>query len=303
MDLNHLRTFEQVAEAGSLAAAARSLGVPTSTVSRHLSRLEEELGGDLLHRGPRTATLTDLGEAVLARSRQPLRELSQIASELPELTPRGTIRIAAPSNLALSVSFASMLVSFRRAYPAVDVDLDFSKWLDDPVESGVDVAFRPFSTVSDAAHLVVRRLPSVSLRLYAATAYLARRDRPKRIEDLRSHEMVAPRFRAGRPLVLQRGKRLVEVEPRVAFVGDDLSFVLAMVDAGAGYAVIPEAEARSRLEAGRLLPLLPGWKLAPLVPAMVWHKRRFMAPRLRVFIDFVAAELGRATKKARSSLG
>lgn len=87
--------------------------------------------------------------------------------------------------------------------------------------------------------------------------------------------MVLPRFAAGRALSLYRGKRLVEIESRVAFVGDDLSFVLAMVRAGAGFAMIPEAEASADVDGGRLQMVLRGWRLAPLAPAMVWARQRF----------------------------
>lgn len=75
MDLNHLNTFATVVRLGSLSAAARAMGVPTSTVSRQLSRLERTLGVDLIHRGARRVSLTEAGAEVLARSQQPLREL------------------------------------------------------------------------------------------------------------------------------------------------------------------------------------------------------------------------------------
>lgn len=292
MDLNHLRTFQLVVASGSLAAAARTLGVPTSTVSRHISRLEETLGADLLHRGPRRIAVTEAGESILTRSRQPLRELLDLASDRPGTTPSGTLRIAAPSNVVLAPAFASMLVEFRRQHPNVEMDVDCSAWLSDLVDDGFDVGFRPYGTLRDRPDLMVRRLAPIELRLYAAPGYLQRAGRPASVDDLRRHDMVVPRFLRGRPLSLHRGKRLVEVEPRVVFVGDDLSFVLAMVQAGAGFAVIPAPEAKHRVDAGALAPVLPGWRLAPLQPAVVWLRRRFVAPRVRAFVNFVGRALG-----------
>lgn len=289
IDLNHLRTFQRVAEHGSLAEAARSLGVPTSTVSRHLSRLEDALGADLVHRGSRRVALTELGEAVLDRCRAPLLELAKLAEEPSRAR---SLRIAAPSNVATAPPFASMLVAYRRRHPSIEIDVDFSAWLEDPVESRCDVIFRPFNTVRDRPDLMVRRLPAVTLRLYAAPSYLGRRARPSRVEELREHEMVVPRFLLGRPLILRRGKRELALEPKVAFVGDDLSFVLPLLEAGAGYGIVPEREARARVELGRLERILPGWRLPSLSPAMVWPRRRFLPPRTRAFIDFVADRLG-----------
>lgn len=290
MDLNHLRTFQRVAALGSFAEAARKLGVPTSTVSRHVRRLEESLGVDLVVRGPRTVSVTEAGDAVLARSKQPLEQLQQLASELPTAVPQGTLRIAAPSNVVLRPAFASMLADFRRAYPDIEFDVDFSGWMSTSFSEGYDVAFRPFSTVRDTPDLMVRRLRALRLGLYASPSYVEFRGGSARIGDLHDWDMIMPRFIERQVLTLHRGKRVVELQPRVAFVGDDLSFVVAMVRAGAGFAIVPETDAS--VESGDLKPVLPGWQLAPLVPAMVWTRGRFTPLRVRLFLEFAAARLG-----------
>ena len=293
MNLNHLRTFVLVAEHGSLSAAARALGVPASTVSRHVVGLEAALGTDLVHRGARHVTLTVSGSEVLARCQAPLRDLAEIASGLAVGEPAGRLRITAPTNLTLSTRFISMLVRFQQAYPNVQVDMDGSAWNLDPIDQGFDVAFRPLHTVRDASDRIVRRLSTLPLGLYASPAYVQRRGLPECVEALVHHDMVSARLLVGQPLTLVCGEQQVRVVPRVLAVGDDLSFVLSMVQAGAGYGVIPELEAQAR--AGAWVRVLPAWSLKPLVPAIVWPRRRFAVPRVRAFVDFAAAALGEPT--------
>ncbi|MEL6348128.1 MAG: LysR family transcriptional regulator [Myxococcota bacterium] len=291
MDLNHLNTFATVVRLGSLSAAARAMGVPTSTVSRQLSRLERTLGVDLIHRGARRVSLTEAGAEVLARSQQPLRELQTLADGLSSGAPRGTLRISAPTNLAVTPWFASMLVRFRRIHPAVRLDIDCASWMHDPIEGGFDICFRPMKTIPDSPDLIARRLASADLRLYASAAYVARRGRPAHVHELAGYDMIAARMLHGQPMTLRFAETIVQVEPTVVAIGDDLSLVLSMVRAGAGYAVIPTPVVAEPLASGEIVDFLPGCSLPPLEPTMVWPRRRFEAPRVRAFIDFVIADL------------
>ncbi|MEM9491875.1 MAG: LysR family transcriptional regulator, partial [Myxococcota bacterium] len=119
MDLNHLETFNHVARLGTLAAASRQLGVPKSTISRRLTRLEESVGVDLLHRGARRVTLTEAGAELHARSERALADLRELASGLATDSARGTLRLTAPSDLGTTPWFARLLARFRHSYPEV----------------------------------------------------------------------------------------------------------------------------------------------------------------------------------------
>lgn len=285
MDLNHLWTFHLVSREGSLAGAARARGVPTSTISRHLTRLESSLGTDLLHRGPRGITLTEAGTELLERSRDPLIDLHDVATALPQGRPRGTLRLTIPSNLANLPWFASLLLRFRQTFPDVGLDVDLSVRPVDLIAEGFDVAFRLASLVPDSPDLVLRPLPTIAVGLYAAPGYLTRRGRPERIEELEHHDFVAARHLAGQPLTLRRGSHTAQVAVEPAMVGDDLSFVLPMVAAGAGFAPIPRPYVSGR--EGAFVELFPEWSLPPLRPSLVWPRRRFMVPRIRAFVDFI----------------
>ena len=184
MDLNHLRTFHLVVRCGSLAGAARVLGVPTSTVSRNLTQLESELEADLLRRGPRGVTLTDAGAELFDRSKQPLDDLHELTATLPVGAPKGRLRISVPSNLANLPWFAKLLLGFRQACPDVLVDVALSVQAIDIAEPGFDVGFRPAMLVPDSPDLIRRALPVIEVRLYASADYVAQRGCPVRVEDL-----------------------------------------------------------------------------------------------------------------------
>ena len=286
MDLNHLRTFHLVVRHGTLAGAARALGVPTSTISRSLTNLESTLEVDLLHRGSRGITLTDAGSELFERSKQPLDDLHELTTALPVNTPKGTLRISVPSNLANLPWFASLLLAFRRNHPEVMIDVGLSVGSLDLTEGGFDVGFRPAVLVPDSPDLIRRALPAIDVRLYASAHYVSARGRPERVEDLEAHDFVAARHLANKPLTLSRGDETICVAPKPVMVGDDLSFVLPIVAAGGGYAAIPTPYVADR---DAFVELLPQWTLPALRPTLVWPRRRFMALRVRAFVDFIAA--------------
>ncbi|MEN0068614.1 MAG: LysR family transcriptional regulator [Myxococcota bacterium] len=295
MDLDHLRTFHLVARRGSLAGAARDLGVPTSTVSRSLSRLELEFGVDLLHRGTRGVTLTEAGTELLAHSQAPLAELLELKEILSSDTPRGVLRLSVPSNLANLEWFAELLLGFQRLHPAIELDIALSAHGIHLVDEGRDVAFRLTSQLDPSTDVIARVLPSIEVRLFASKAYLAKHGRPASLNDLGAHRRLAVRHQASDPLVLYRDHETRTLPARPSVVGDDLSFILSMVRAGAGYAPIP----LPYIEGAPFEPILPEWKLAPLQPAIIWPRRRFDVPRVRAFVDFAVAGFERRLNATR----
>ena len=130
--------------------------------------------------------------------------------------------------------------------------------------------------------------------MFAASGYLARRGQPEGIDDLDKHDMVTARHLLGQPLVLQREGTVATVQPHSVVVGDDLAFVSAMVDAGAGYAPMPLPSVRAKVDTGQLVQLLPAWTMPPLEPTIVWPRRRFEIPRVRAFVEFVTERFRRS---------
>ena len=143
MDLNLLTLLEAVGRTASFTAAAAELGMPKSSASRGIARLEEELGVQLLFRTTRRVSLTAAGVSLLDRVAPLLRSVTAALGELPEReeAPSGTLRITAPVDLGVLV-LAEVLERYTARYPAVSVDLHLTGRVVDLVGEGFDVALR-----------------------------------------------------------------------------------------------------------------------------------------------------------------
>src|SRR5690606_11309583 len=144
MSLEDLASFVAAADQGSLTGAAHALGVPKSTISRRLARLEEALGQQLAWRTSRTFRLTEAGEALYRRSAPALLDLDEAlgAARDASTEPAGALRITAPVDLGGSAPMAEAMVRFAQTWPRLQLEVDLSDRVVDLVAEGVDVACR-----------------------------------------------------------------------------------------------------------------------------------------------------------------
>src|SRR5689334_7291184 len=124
MNLNDLASFIRVVELGTISAAAAAEGVPKSTISRRIARLEDELGVELLRRSARAFALTEDGQLLHARSTAALQELADVEQQLSETgeSPRGRLVVSGPRDLGSSDTVTKMFAEYRTTYPEVDVE-------------------------------------------------------------------------------------------------------------------------------------------------------------------------------------
>lgn len=260
MDLNLARTFVLVAEARSFTAAAKVLGVPTSSVSRAVVRLERALGTKLCVRSTRKTTLTASGRLYFEHARRAVSELGDGERRIGELLgqPRGEIRLTIPTNLDDGF-FARQIVAFAQAHTQVQVTVVPSNRKLDLDEEGFDLALRA-EQKSAGADLLLHELGQFHAWLVAAPSYLARRGRPKRAQDLAHHDCVGMRPHKGIstwPLSGPRGVETVEVRGPVA--ADDMQLAQQLVEHGAGIGTLIFAPGmRTTLHRG-LVRVLPAY--------------------------------------------
>lgn len=158
IDPNDLLVFARVVAEGSLTAAADKLGLPKSTVSRRLSRLEELLGERLLLRTTRRLNITEFGAALLDHARQLESEVEAVAAlaESRQARPSGRLRVSMPSDFA-NLLLTDMLAAFAALHPAVTLELDLSPRRVDLLGENFDLAIR-LGDLPDDALLAARRL-------------------------------------------------------------------------------------------------------------------------------------------------
>jgi len=294
MDLNHVAVFARVVELESFTAAAKQLGLPKSSVSRTVTRLEEELGVRLLQRTTRKLHLTEAGQAYYERTRVALASLAEAASAATNLSaePRGTVRLSAPADIGV-MNLGELVARFLRKYPLVQIEISISSRYVDLVAEGFDLALRA-GKLADSS-LVARKIGSDQLGLFASASYLRRRGRPKTLGDLAHHDCVLFRGTHGKSewrLTGPRGEERVTV--RGPLNVDEISFVQQAVTAGLGIALLPMIAVRLAAARGPLpmpVHVLPEYSVGGGGLNVVSPSARFQSASVTAFRDFLVAEL------------
>ncbi|MEJ8567171.1 LysR family transcriptional regulator [Elongatibacter sediminis] len=290
--LNDIAVFVEVVDSGSFTAAAERLALSRPVVSKYVSRLEARLGVRLLHRTTRRLSLTEAGQRYYDRCRAGLTRIAEAHDEVAQLqaAPRGTLRVNAPMSFGI-LHVAPALPEFLRQFPDVDIDLDLEDRKIDLVEEGYDVAIR-IGELPDSA-LVARRLGPCRHVVCASPAYLERHGVPRHPDDLRQHRVISFRYQDSALdwlFTAPDGE-----EHRVHLTGrlrsnNSLALRAALL-AGAGISRTPTFVVGDELRAGTLVPVLTGFRTLEVSINAVYPVRRYIPPKVRAFIDFMAERI------------
>jgi DNA-binding transcriptional LysR family regulator len=290
--LSGMVAFVRAAESGSFVAAGRALGLSASAVGKSVMRLETKLGVQLLNRTTRRIGLTHEGAHFFARCKRILADLEDAESELFHSTasPRGRLKISAP---ALGARLLLPLVpEFRRRFPDIELDIDFSDRLVEVTQEGYDAVIRT-GRLADS-QLLARPLARYGPLIVGSPAYFAGHGEPATPADLEGHACI--RYRSpvnGRiePWRFASDQHVFDVEPHAVLIFNDMEAVLAACVSGLGLACVPDYIARSAIEGGLLRAVLGEHVRSEGTFQILWPPSRHEAPRLRAFIDHLAARL------------
>jgi molybdate transport repressor ModE-like protein len=288
--LELMRSFATIAEAGSLSAAARRLGVSQPTVSRRLQQLERLLGLRLLRRSTHGLSLTGEGERALAQARELLDGWDALEASLRGArdAPRGLLRVQVPHAFGQDQLIAP-LAEYLRAWPEAQVEWRLSDRAPDFIGGGIDCAIR-VGWVEDPA--VVAVLLAEVPRIAVAAPGLWGAGPPPAVAVLDALPWLALTSYYRDELVLghpEGGEHRLALRPRLAT--DSLYALRAAVLAGLGAAVVSAWVVAEDLAAGRLVRLAPGWQAAPLPVYLIFPAGRLQPARLREFIALIRARL------------
>ncbi|HWX67599.1 MAG TPA: LysR family transcriptional regulator [Rhodanobacter sp.] len=294
VNLNRLAVFVALVRAGSFTAAAEQLGLTKAMVSQHLAKLERELGATLLLRSTRRMSLTEAGTRFHSDC---VRLLADAEAAIERVggnrdTPSGTLRITTSTDYGMAV-VAPALASFCQLHPQVQVDLVIGDRINDLIAERFDLAIR-VGWLRDSS-MYAARLGSFRQLVVAAPAYLSAHGKPRRPEDLATHDWIAMSVLAT-PLrwtfVGSDGKRR-SVRMRQVAQANNASAVRALVLAGAGVAVLPDYLAEEDIHSGRLVALLAQHRLPEGGIHAVYPGKQPPA-KVRRFIDHLREQLARA---------
>ncbi|MBS7456856.1 LysR family transcriptional regulator [Coralloluteibacterium stylophorae] len=287
--LTGLIAFARAGSMGSYSAAARSLGVSPSAVSKSVSRLEQRLRVALFTRTTRSLTLTPEGRELHERALRLLREAEEIeqAAISARAEPSGSLRVAASLPIGLHV-IAPVLPAFRRRHPKVAVDLRLSDHLVDIVEHGIDVAVR-IGDLPDS-RLLSRRLAPHRLCAFASPAYLAARGTPRHPHELSGHDTVNLRYQSTGQAFrwpFRVGGRELEIAPPPGIVVDASEAVVVALAAGGGIGISAWFIAAPYVARGELVPILAEFAVERHNITALWPESRRANPAVRAFLDLL----------------
>lgn len=291
--LTGLIAFARASSLGSYTAAARSLSVTPSAISKSIQRLERHFGISLFTRTTRSLTLTPEGRDLYQHVLELLRhaeEIEQVAKSARS-EPAGTLRIATSLPIGLHL-IAPAIVVFRQRYPQVILDLRLSDNIVGLVDEGIDLAIR-IGDLADSS-LLSRPLSPYRLGCYASPDYLARHGTPQHPDDLIGHETVNLRYQSTGQLFrwpFQIGDKEVDILPSSSVIADASEVVIAAVAAGAGIGMASSFIAASRLKRQEIVPILNDFAVNRHNVTAIWPESRRSNPAVRAFLDLLIERL------------
>ena len=285
--------FAAVVEHRSFTDAAGALGLSKATVSKAITRLEQQLDTSLFSRTSRRLALTESGKRLADHAARILAE-GQAAEEAARdetVALSGTVRLGAPMTFGL-LRVAPLVAEFTRLHPLVDVDLHLSDARIDMVEMGMDATIR-IADMPDSS-LRARRLADVTMHVIASPAYLAERGRPAHPSDLGRHDCLCYSnvptpdvWRFSGP-----GQQNVAVQVRARITVNSGEAMLPALRLGVGIARLPDFIVGDDLKSGALEEILVDWRPAPLGLHLVTPPSRLRPARVEALLDFLAQNHG-----------
>jgi DNA-binding transcriptional LysR family regulator len=289
-DLADLRAFLAVLNHGGLTSAARRLGETKGTVSRRMTRLEQQLGLKLLQRNSRAVAATEAGLAFQQRVVQALALLDEGATELQDamLEPSGHLRLTMPTDLGLHL-FAAIIADFAAQYPQIRIEVLLTESFLDLAAYQIDIAIRAASSLTDSQY-ILHRLADAPVQFFASPAYLAQQGTqqgtPNCLADLTHHKLLLHQLYAGsKPLEFSNGRTTQRLKLTAHLQANDFAWLKQMALTGAGIATIPKLLCDPD---SRLVQVLPEWSLANQASLYLLHEgRRLLPAKVTCFREFV----------------
>ena len=290
--LDGLLAFWKVAEHRGFASAAGELEVSPSALSQAIRTLEARLGARLLNRTTRSVSLTEAGEAYLARIRPALADVLDAGEQLSAQVgrPSGILRINA-ARISIAMVLQPLIAGFLKAYPGVHVELTNDEGTIDIVEKGFDAGVRMGESVEKDMIAVPLGDP-LAVYVVGSPDYLKRHPAPKHPSDLARHNCVRFRFSTGGGIYKWEfvvDGRTVDYEIGGNLTITDTLFSLDAALEGVGLAYTFDKLALPHIEARRLKRVLADF--SPTFPGfyLYYPSRRNQSPKMKAFVDFVLA--------------
>ncbi|QCO22039.1 LysR family transcriptional regulator [Acinetobacter cumulans] len=295
-DLDDFYCFAQVVEHGGFSAAERATDIPKSKLSRRVYNLEERLGVRLIQRSSRHFAVTDIGMNIY-RHAQVMMNAAQAAHDLVDhlsTEPRGVIKLSTPVSIAQN-EIARILPKFLKKYPEIKVQMIVTNRRVDIINEGFDLALRVRDNLDDDPNLVLRKFETIEQHLFASQAYLNEHGNLKHPSELSQHHILSMSDEHLDQNIVLHNEENQQIKIRVnpTVLGSDLSMLAELARQDCGIALLPDSVVKTHLNSGALVRVLPTWKAPHGTFHVVYPSRRGLLPAVRVFIDYLVAQLSK----------
>jgi len=297
MDLNALRLFVDIVDAGNLSAAARKLKMTRANVSYHLRALEEELGVQLLRRTTRHVEPTPVGAGLYEHGRNILGEVAAANALISNMgkSLQGHVRLSVPTGLGHAL-LSPLLLQFKQRYPDIVLDVVFDNRIHNLVSEDVEVALRIISTPPDS--VVATEIGEVDWVVCASREYAGSHPAPRLLSDLQSHAIVCA-SPVGQKLKAfgvrgegaSAAREQVALEPTLS--SENFAFLKEAVVAGLGIGIFPLYAIGAELGSGALRPMLTDYRVSVFGSRlyMLTMPNRYQTLATRYLMNFLKTEL------------
>ena len=295
MDTDGIRLFVAAADMLNISAAGRQLGMAPAVASARLSKLEKQIGADLLHRSTRKVSLSLEGAEFLPFAREILaqEDAARAALGLGRSEVTGTLRFAASSTFA-QLFIAPILPEFLERYPGVNLELKLSDTQMNLIEGGFDLALRNYA-IEDSS-LRARKLAEDKRILCASPDYLARHGTPESPDDLIDHQLLIFMDGPPRELSTHNDKPSGTFPPpgtKSRVVCDDGTSMRVATEAGVGISMNSYWSVHREMHDRSLVRVLPDYEVEDQSAIwLVYPKSNVLTAKVRVFIDFLLEKIG-----------
>ena len=287
-----MRVFAAVVDAGSFAGAADRLDLSRGMATRYVAQLEGHLGVRLLNRTTRKLSLTEAGSDYYQRATQVLTMIEEAATSVAQeaSVPRGTLRVTCSQ--AFGVRHLGWAVTeFLQQYPRVQVDVALNDRVVDLVEEGFDLGIRVATRVDPG--LVARKLTRARIVACASPGYLKQHGTPKSPEELAGHNCLCYAYWSlQNEWQFRRKGALRKVRVAGNLRGNNGDILSTAAIEGLGVILHPTFLVYEALREKKLVRILPDWEHDDLTVFAVYPNRKFLPPKVRSFVDFLAARFG-----------
>jgi DNA-binding transcriptional LysR family regulator len=291
-DLNDIYFFASVVQHGGFSAAARTIGVEKTRLSRRIAALEKRLGVRLLQRTTRALALTEAGRRFFERCVATVEGAQAAYDSVAELRrePAGLVRLSCPV-LLTQRCLAHALPGYMTLHPKVSIFVEATDQTVNVIEERFDIAIRAKPVIEDVAGLVAKTLGHSQRVLVVSPAFLEQFGRPENPADLRKFDTVASVddiFDSGaRWNLLHLDERTAQIALKPRLVSSDLRVRLQAAVEGTGIALLPEQVISAPLKERLVERVLPEWSGAKNILHLVYPTPRGMLPSVRSLIDYL----------------